>query len=93
MVCTDANGNRDFCVHEQNCLMVDPDPAAVAAGIERVLGDPALRERLVAGGLETVKEYAWERRIEQLERFLDGVADERPEVSGALPGGRVGEDG
>ena len=93
VVCTDANGNRDFCVHEQNCLMVDPDPASVAAGIERVLSDPALRERLVAGGLETVKEYAWERRIEQLERFLDGVADERPEVSGALPGGRVGEDG
>ncbi len=44
-------------------------------------------------GCETVKEYAWERRIEQLERFLDGVADERPEVSGALPGQRVGEDG
>ena len=93
VVCTDANGNRDFCVHEQNCLMVDPDPASVAAGIERVLGDAELRERLVAGGLETVKEYAWERRIEQLERFLDDVADERPQVSGALPGERVGEDG
>jgi glycosyltransferase involved in cell wall biosynthesis len=92
VVCTDANGNRDFCVHEQNCLMVEPDAASVAAGIERVLTDPALRERLVAGGLETVKEYAWERRIEELERFLGSVADQKPEFSGALPGQRVGEE-
>ncbi len=91
VVCTDANGNRDFCRHEQNCLMVEPDAASVAAGIERVLSDGALRERLVAGGLETVREYAWERRIEQLEAFLSDVADHRPAFSGALPGARVGE--
>jgi GT2 family glycosyltransferase len=91
VVCTDAVGNRDFCVHEQNCLMVEPDAASVAAGIERVLSDAGLREQLVAGGLETVKEYAWEQRIEQLERFLDDVAGQRPAASGALPGQRVGK--
>ena len=87
VVCTDAHGNRDFCVHEQNCLMVEPDPASVAAGIERVLADAALRERLVAGGLATVGEYAWERRIDQLEEFL--AARGRPGAarsSGAVPG-------
>ena len=26
VVCTDANGNRDFCRHEVNCLMVEADP-------------------------------------------------------------------
>ena len=41
------------------------------------------------GGLETVREYAWERRIDQLEAFFNGVADERPRHSGALPGRRV----
>ena len=92
VVCTDANGNRDFCVDGRNCLMVEPDPAAVAAGIQRVLGDPGLRERLVAGGRETVADYAWPKRIDQLERFLTGVADERPEFSGAVPGRRVAEE-
>jgi len=91
VVCTDANGNRDFCRDGQNCLMVESDPEAVAAGLRRVLGDAELRARLVAGGLETVRDYSWERRIDQLERFLTRVADERPQASGALPGGRVGE--
>ena len=93
VVCTDANGNRDFCRDGENCLLVAPHPAAVAAGIERLLGDAELRRRLVAGGLETVVEYRWDRRIDQLERFLFRVADERPEASGALPGRRVGDPG
>src|SRR5205085_1493980 len=44
VVCTDADGNRDFCEHEVNCLMADPHPEAVAAAIARLLGDPVLRE-------------------------------------------------
>ena len=89
VVCTDAHGNRDFCRHGENCLIVEPEPRAVAAALDRVRSDPDLRARLVAGGLETVGEYAWERRIDQLERFLGRVADERPEHSGAVPGRRV----
>jgi len=81
VVCTDANGNRDFCRHEVNCLMVEADPEAVAAAIERVLDDPALRSRLVAAGLETAQDYAWDRRIDQLEGFLSRVAgDDSPAV-------------
>ena len=91
VVCTDAHGNRDFCRDGENCLLVEPDAAAVAAAIDRLRRDPELRESLVAGGFETVGEYAWERRIDQLERFLERVADERPEHSGAVPGRRVGE--
>jgi glycosyltransferase involved in cell wall biosynthesis len=91
VVCTDAHGNRDFCRDGENCLLVEPEPGAVAAAIDRVRRDPVLRERLVAGGFETVGEYAWERRIDQLERFLERVADERPEHSGAVPGRRVAD--
>ena len=29
VVCTDAHGNRDFCEHERNCLMPDPDQRSV----------------------------------------------------------------
>src|SRR3712207_2115874 len=59
VVCTDADGNRDFCRDGENCLMPDATPQAVSAAIQRVLDDPALRERLAAGGLATAQEYDW----------------------------------
>ena len=90
VVCTDANGNRDFCRDGENCLMVDAHPAAVAAGIERVLRDPELAARLAKGGFETVPEYSWPRRIEQIEGFFTRVADEHLRPSDAVPGARVG---
>jgi glycosyltransferase involved in cell wall biosynthesis len=77
VVCTDAHGNRDFCLHERNCLIAEPDPDAVAAALRRVMDDAGLRERLVEEGLRTAAEYGWERRIDELERVLGGVADSR----------------
>lgn len=86
VVCTDAHGNRDFCVDSENCLMPAPEPAAVSEALARLLGDPELRARLGRAGIETAKEYAWERRIDALEAFLEGVAAPR-RVS--LDGGAV----
>ena len=48
VVCTDAHGNRDFCVDGVNCLMPAPTTRAVSAALARVLADPQLRERLGA---------------------------------------------
>jgi len=87
VVCTDAHGNRDFCVDGENCLMTEPDRDSVCAALARVLADPALRERLGRAGERTAQDYAWERRIDVLEGFLEGVA--RPRLvkldSGAAP--------
>jgi GT2 family glycosyltransferase/glycosyltransferase involved in cell wall biosynthesis len=74
VVCTDAHGNRDFCVDGVNCLMPAPRAADVSAAIARLLADPALRERLGRAGIETAQEYAWERRIDALEAFFERVA-------------------
>ena len=74
VVCTDAHGNRDFCVDGVNCLMPEPTPAAVGAALQRLLGDRQLRERLGAAGIETAQEYAWEKRIDALEAFFVRVA-------------------
>jgi GT2 family glycosyltransferase len=70
VVCTDAHGNRDFCVDEVNCLIPDATPTAVTAALSRLLADPALRERLGHEGIRTAAEYAWERRMDALEAFL-----------------------
>jgi glycosyltransferase involved in cell wall biosynthesis len=74
VVCTDAHGNRDFCVDGENCLIPEPTVAAVSAALEALLGDAQMRERFGRAGLETAADYAWERRIDALEGFLTEVA-------------------
>jgi glycosyltransferase involved in cell wall biosynthesis len=86
VVSTDAHGNRDFCRHEENCLIVDPDPEAVSQALGRILGDDRLRSRLITAGLETAAGYAWERRIDRLERFFLELAATAPQRSAAPRG-------
>jgi len=74
VVATDAHGNRDFCVDGENCLMPASRTDDVRAAIERLLADPGLCERLGRAGMQTATDYAWERRLDALERFLEDVA-------------------
>jgi GT2 family glycosyltransferase/glycosyltransferase involved in cell wall biosynthesis len=88
VVCTDAHGNRDFCVDGVNCLMPEPTTNAVSAALARVLGDPELRARLGSAGIETAQEYAWERRVDALEAFFERVAASgRMALAGEIPPG------
>src|SRR5256885_15700610 len=70
VVCTDAHGNRDFCVDGENCLMPAAERGAVTAALARLLVDPELRKRLARAGERTARDYSWERRIDALEAFL-----------------------
>ncbi len=78
VVCTDAHGNRDFCVDGENSLMPDATSKQVSAAIGRLLADRELRERLGQAGIRTAAEYAWERRIDALEEFLASVVRPSP---------------
>ncbi len=77
VVCTDAHGNRDFCQHDENCLLVDATPEAVGEALAHLVEDAALRERFAAAGRETAARYAWSLRIDALEAFLEDVARPR----------------
>ena len=91
VVCTDAHGNRDFCRDGENCLIVEPEPEAVAAAIERLFSDAGLREKLAVGGRRTAGEYGWRPQIDKLEQFFERVArvpptaDSRQPTATALP--------
>ena len=74
VVCTDADGNRDFCVDGENCVMPDCRPSAVAAAVGRLVSDPPLRSRLADAGAGTAGAYAWGPRIDALERFMFEIA-------------------
>jgi GT2 family glycosyltransferase len=77
VVCTDADGNRDFCANGENCLMPEPHPSAVATDVSRLLADPAVQSRLSQAGIATAREYAWGPRIDALERFMFEIARPR----------------
>lgn len=78
VVCTDAHGNRDFCLDGENCLMPEPSVAGVAAAMKRIVDDAELRRRLGQAGIATAADYAWPRRIDALERFLHQLATAQP---------------
>jgi GT2 family glycosyltransferase/glycosyltransferase involved in cell wall biosynthesis len=50
--------------------LAPPDPIAIAGAIERLLDDPAKRERRSRAGLQLVTRRTWERATEQLEVAL-----------------------
>ncbi len=77
VVCTDAHGNRDFCVDGENCLMPEARPRSVAGAVRRLLADPELRARLGQAGMATARDYAWGPRIDALERFMFEIARPR----------------
>jgi D-inositol-3-phosphate glycosyltransferase len=55
-------------------LLVPPDqPPALAASLDRLLTDSALRERLQAGGLQRAAAYSWERVAAQLGQLYADV--------------------
>jgi glycosyltransferase involved in cell wall biosynthesis len=61
VVTTRAGGIPYVVDHERNGLLVDVDDhEALAAAALRVLDDPALAQRLIAGGLEDIeRHYTW----------------------------------
>ena len=42
VVTLDCVGNRGFCHHGRNCLVVEPDPGSLCAAVKRALAMPAL---------------------------------------------------
>jgi glycosyltransferase involved in cell wall biosynthesis len=74
VVTTDCGGVSDFTRDGENCLMVAPgDSRALAAAIERLVGDAPLRARLSAEGVRTAAMWPRERMIRA---FLEVVAPE-----------------
>jgi glycogen synthase len=70
VVATGVGGSAEFLADGDNCLLVPPgDPAALAAAVERLGGDPELRARLVAGGLRTAAVMDIERLADVMEAW------------------------
>jgi glycosyltransferase involved in cell wall biosynthesis len=59
-------------------VLVDPQSVeAIAGGVSAVLGDDALRRRLVAAGRERLERFTWERCAHETLASLARAAGER----------------
>ena len=64
----DGNGSGEYLTHESNCLLFDKgDPEALAAAVQRLADDAALRQRLVDAGHGTAQAYRAESTVRALE--------------------------
>jgi glycosyltransferase involved in cell wall biosynthesis len=82
VVSTDVGGVSFLVAHERTAILVAPEnPDAIAAGVARVLGDAALRERLRIEGLALARACSWpEVKQLWLEAYL-GLAIPGPALS------------
>ena len=55
-------------------MLVEPEPAAIAAAIAGLLSDAAARERLRAAGLERARRFSWDATARAVDRLLSGGA-------------------
>jgi glycosyltransferase involved in cell wall biosynthesis len=74
VIASDLPSIREILTHDENALLVPPgDANALAAAIERLLGDSALSARLASRAFEDVKVNSWDRRAEAISRFLESL--------------------
>ncbi|MCA8921265.1 MAG: glycosyltransferase family 4 protein [Planctomycetes bacterium] len=94
VVATRVGGTSELVTHDVQGLLVAPgDAAALAAALERLLGDPALRARLGSAGRAHIEaHYDLDQVARQhVELFTELKAQHRPDESRllVLPGSRA----
>ena len=74
VVTTNVSGIASLIRHDENgLLMADSSAGAVAVAVRRLVAEPALRQRLIAGGYETARAHTLER---QAASMMDVVSRE-----------------
>jgi glycosyltransferase involved in cell wall biosynthesis len=77
VVATGTGGSGEYLADGVNALLVAPgDPAAPAAAVLRLAQDPALRDRLRAGGERTAQQFTQDA-------FCRAIADRAEQVAAA----------
>lgn len=77
-IASHSPGLKDSVVHERTGFLVPHgDVAALAARIEQLLGDAALRARMGEQAVQFAQQFTWDVSAERTERFLTDVLERR----------------
>jgi glycosyltransferase involved in cell wall biosynthesis len=74
-IACDRGGPREIVRHEQDGLLVDGSPGAMAAGMLRLVQDPQLRNRLAAAGPDSARRYDWSAFVNEIDEAIDRAVD------------------
>ncbi len=86
VVAADSRSTRWFERDGENCAVAAPTVSDLAAAILRVIDDPALRDRLAAGGRAAVAAAGWDESGRQFAAHVARyVAEDRAARSGRAP--------
>jgi glycosyltransferase involved in cell wall biosynthesis len=73
VVMTDCGGVRDYVVDGYNSLVVPPGHPEVVANVTiEILRNDRLRDRLIRGGVETARQWTWDRVVDKFEEAIRG---------------------
>ncbi len=76
VVATDSGGIREFLRNGDNALIAPPrDPVRLADAVRRLISDSELRDRLSDRGLETAREFTWDKIAIQFESALINIIE------------------
>ena len=79
LVATDSGGPNDIVETCGNGILVDPRaPAQIAQACLRILTEPGLRERFVAGGARAAAAYDWDRHAARYHALLRALRTAEP---------------
>ncbi|KAB1071186.1 HAD-IIB family hydrolase [Methylobacterium planeticum] len=82
LVATDSGGPNDIVETCGNGLLVDPrNPDAIAAACLRILDDPDLYARCVAGGARAAAAYDWDRHAARYHALLRALLTPEPPLA------------
>ena len=74
VIMSNAGGNMLYARDGENCIVLPGRNAGyLVQAIKRLRGDDKLQKKLIKNGLETVKEFTWERCVEDFERVIKGA--------------------
>ena len=71
VVATCVGGSGEYCLDGVNCLRYAAGEAGgLALAIQQLAVNPALRQRLIEGGLRIARELTLDRQAKQIEQWL-----------------------
>lgn len=66
--------NAEWLLNDQNCLLADLSVEAMTDALQQLLENKELRDRIVAGGKETVKNTSWDKEAGRIAEALIDLA-------------------
>ena len=74
VVCTDAGGNRGFCIAGETCLCPEAKPEAITSAVRSLLDDDELCQRLSENGKAMAQSYGLAAERKAVLSILNGIS-------------------